>query len=109
MNKPSSHTGPCLWVDDVREAPESWDLARTYEDALIMLDSKNYSTVSLDYYLSAETDKQAFNGYDILLWLKKRKDSGGYIPGTILAHSSSSRARDMMNEFIRKEFGSIGF
>ena len=105
MIYPFKDSEPCLWVDDIRDAPPGWDLARTYNEAIIMLESKHYKTVSLDYYLSDETDSEAFNGHDILLWLKERMDNGEDIPDRIFAHSSSMRAREMMYSFIRDVLG----
>ena len=105
MRNSSKNPAPCLWVDDIRDAPEGWDLARTYDEAIRILESNHYKTLSLDYYLTDESDKKSWNGYDILLWLKKRQEKGEYIPEKIFAHSSSMRAREMMIEFIRNQLG----
>jgi hypothetical protein len=40
-----------LWVDDMRSAPEGWDLAVSSAQALKMLQEKTYDVVSLDHDL----------------------------------------------------------
>jgi uncharacterized membrane protein len=40
-----------LYVDDVRPVPDGWRLARTVEEALLLLQSEIFEEVSLDYMI----------------------------------------------------------
>ena len=90
-----------LFVDDIREAPEGWDVARTYDEAIEMLSKTDYDVLSLDHdladvhYACGETEGFCEKtGYDIALWLAERKNDGGYTPIIIHCHSANPVGRD---------------
>jgi hypothetical protein len=55
-----------LFIDDVRECPAGWTLARTHDAALEALASRTVSHVSFDHDLGEERD-----GHDIATWLEE--------------------------------------
>ena len=74
-----------LWVDDERPAPdETWDVAKSAEQAREMIDETVYDTVSLDYVLVGWD-----SGFDVLLHIEKT----GRWPQTLNSHSGSSTGR----------------
>lgn len=75
-----------LFVDDVRDCPVGWALARTYAEALKMLES-GAEVVSLDHDLGEEK-----TGYDIACWLEERAFSGFTVP-EIRIHSANPVGR----------------
>lgn len=52
-----------LWVDDSKECPPEYAVARTYDDALRMLRSFDYDVLYLDHDLG---DEHGRNGLDLL-------------------------------------------
>lgn len=63
-----------LWIDDVRAAPDdSWDVARSYDEAIDKLSKHHYNTVSFDHDLGDfREDGREMTGYDVLMWLVDR-------------------------------------
>ena len=61
-----------IWVDDVRPAPSGWLRARSYDDAVELIDrySKDITEISLDHDLCAAHNDGDFSdrrtGYDVL-------------------------------------------
>jgi hypothetical protein len=90
-----------LYVDDERECPKGWDLARKYEDAIRMLTETNYDTVSLDHDLGNWMYQDEKTGMTILTWLEERHHNNGYIP-FILIHTGNSAVRRTMEMVARK-------
>lgn len=63
-----------LFVDDLRMPPDdSWDIARTFHDAIHFLDTRTYSVVSLDHDIASFYGTKEMTGRDILNWLIERK------------------------------------
>ena len=58
-----------LWVDDLRDAPdESWEVARTCDDAILALGHTRFDKVSLDHDLSTCEE----TGFDIAVWMVRK-------------------------------------
>jgi hypothetical protein len=57
-----------LWIDDVREEPEGWAVARTYADAYRLLGRFPYEVVSFDHDLG---DEGSPTGYDLLCAIER--------------------------------------
>ena len=91
-----------LWVDDIREAPDhTWEVARTFHDAVYMLDHFDYDAVSLDNDLGEESfyGNCPMEGYDILQWLIFRKMNGKHAPMIVRCHSANPvRSHDMLQD-----------
>lgn len=64
-----------LWIDDIRIPPDdTYDIARTYDQAITLLDANQYEDIWLDHDLSDFTlDGKERTGYTIVLWLVERK------------------------------------
>jgi len=80
-----------LFVDDIRDpAGRGWTVARTYDEAIEELSTKNYDIVSLDHDIASyREDGREMTGYDIALWLAERKHNGGHVPYHIYIHSAN--------------------
>ena len=82
-----------LYVDDIRDLPvcyEGWDIARTYEEAIVLLTAHKYDRVSLDHDIASWDDTgREMTGYDIALWLADRKFHGEYVPPHLCVHSAN--------------------
>lgn len=74
-----------LYVDDVREAPEGWVLARDYRHSVLMFQMMTVDELSLDHDLGGELD-----GYDIAQWIVEY----GIWPRHIYCHSMNPVGRE---------------
>lgn len=55
-----------IWVDDCKPCPEGMAVARTYDEALLMMRKHAYDTLFLDHDLG-----EPRTGYDLLLQLQE--------------------------------------
>lgn len=80
-----------LYVDDIREPKgRGWVIARSYDEAIHELSTKNYDVLSLDHDIASyRDDGREMTGYDIALWLAERKNDGGHVPSEIYIHSAN--------------------
>lgn len=61
-----------LWLDDVRDAPdEGWKVARTYQEAISLLEGGKVRVMSFDHDLG-----QSETGYDVATWVEKGAAEG---------------------------------
>lgn len=61
-----------LWLDDVREMPDSFDVhVETVEDAILFLEEYDVVEVSLDHDLGYDK-----TGYDLACWIEKAATEG---------------------------------
>ena len=92
-----------LWVDDIREVPDNtWSVARTPWDALVMLSTNKYSIVSLDHDLNGFVGNKELTGKDILLWIIQRSIDGEFIPELIRVHTANPVGRDDMISLLKR-------
>lgn len=87
-----------LWVDDERMPPDNtWEMARSFHEAVHMLNCFIYDTVSLDHDLASFYGHKEMTGYDIVCWMEDqtRKDPW-HMPRTILIHSANPVGRKNM-------------
>lgn len=80
-----------LFVDDERECPEGWIVARSYDEALTFLgiDQKcQVSDLSIDHDLG-----EGKSGYDLACWLEERLVYGYEVPVKITCHSANPVGR----------------
>lgn len=86
-----------LYVDDVRMVPDdTWDLAVSYDQAIKLLESNQYLTISLDHDLGDINTDRERTGYDVLMWLTERRMNDMPVPCTVLIHTANPVARDRM-------------
>lgn len=93
-----------LYVDDLREAPEGWDVARNFHKAIVMLEETEYDEVSLDNDIASFYGNREMMGYDILQWLIMRKLEGFKVPSIVRVHSANPVQREKMRQDIDRYF-----
>jgi hypothetical protein len=86
-----------LYVDDLRPLPDnSWDVARSFHEAIVMLETGRYDHVSLDHDIASFYGYKELTGRDILNWLIFRKQAGQPVPTTVVVHSANPVAQNTM-------------
>lgn len=77
-----------VYLDDIRDCPEGWTLARNYQEALDLLRTGKVTEISLDHDLGMEVtgkvdvdewdnqillarDIEAKTGYDVACWIEE--------------------------------------
>lgn len=74
-----------LYVDDVRPAPEGFELARNYDEAIEFLETGEVTGLSLDHDLGEDK-----TGYDIACWIEERVYTDeNFVPPFIVVHSAN--------------------
>jgi hypothetical protein len=59
-----------LWVDDIRNPPDdTYDVVRTYNDAILALMATEYTDIYLDHDLACFSKGREMTGYDVVLWI----------------------------------------
>jgi hypothetical protein len=80
-----------LYLDDVRDPPDGWQVVRTYDEAIRLLSTQKYEEISLDHDLGCfDANGKEYTGYDLLKWLIERKLNGEYVPPKIRIHTMNS-------------------
>ena len=88
-----------VFLDDVRDPPEGWDLVRTAPEAIARLAAGGVTHLSLDHDLG--DGPGAGTGYDVLLWLEEQVALHGFTPPEdITVHSANVSARPKMEAAI---------
>lgn len=87
-----------LYVDDRRPCPEGFVKCENAKEAIALMSSYDFDTVSLDYDLGYGED----TGLDILIMMKGL----GKQPKRILIHSSHPIGRERMFAFASENFPS---
>lgn len=100
-----------LFVDDIRAVPPElefmdWDIARTYSEAIDLLENNYYEVVSLDHDLACFEEVENYDfvhedgerpckeltGYDILCWIEQKLVDGFNVVGDIKIHTANPPA-----------------
>lgn len=77
-----------VWLDDVREAPQGWDLVTNYSDCVALLATGKVCYLSLDHDLgTTET------GYNVATWIERKVWEDGFYPPVIEIHSANPVGR----------------
>lgn len=84
-----------LWLDDMRDAPRGYALARTVAEATALLRRGTYRVVSLDGDLSA-TDP-THTGLDVVRWLAREVREGRLRAPKVTSHSGDPALRCEIN------------
>lgn len=92
-----------LWVDDIRNPPNSdFTVVRTYADAIKQLETDQYDVIWLDHDLGDFSNGREYTGYDVVLWLCERKHNGGVVPNLYNMLTSNPVGRTNMIRLIRR-------
>ena len=96
-----------LFVDDERfPVDDTWDIARSFHEAIYLLERNEYDLVSLDHDIQSFYGNREMTGRDVLNWLIDRKINAGWqhVPAFIEVHSQnfSDDARPAMEASIIK-------
>lgn len=95
-----------LYVDDLRECPKGWELARSFHDAIHMLETYDFDEVSLDHDIDSFYGMKEMTGRDILNWLIARKvDGTKHTPAIVHVHSANPVGRATMLADIKRYWG----
>lgn len=88
-----------IFLDDLRQAPNGWQLVKTADEAIKILKKGNVAEISLDHDLG---DDESGTGYDVVLWIEREIIENGFIPPKIKVHSANISARTKMELGIQK-------
>lgn len=91
-----------LYVDDLRDVPEGWHVARNFHQAICMLETGKYDTVSLDHDIASFYGNKEMTGRDVLNWMIAAKIDGTHEFKTVTVHSANPVGRATMLEDIAK-------
>lgn len=104
-----------VFLDDVRECPEGWTLARSYEQAIQFLLTGEVTEISLDhdmgmvmsetYPWDPEPDPphliEAMSGYDVAAWIEEAIYFGKIPVLRMLCHSANPAGRKRIEAVIQ--------
>ncbi len=94
-----------LFVDDERFPVDgTWDIARSFHEAIYILERHNYGTVSLDHDIQSFYGSREMTGRDILNWLIERKMQRGHVPAKVIVHSQNPVGRATMELDIKQHW-----
>ena len=86
-----------LFVDDERDFPEGWDIARSYVDAMILLSLNDYDEISLDHDIASyDSEGNELTGYTILCYLERQAIKYGNKVPYIHIHTANVAVRCKM-------------
>jgi len=92
-----------IYLDDMRECPEGFILAKTALEAIELLKNNQVEEISLDHDLG--DDKNLGTGYDVVKWIEEQVAVNNYIPPKIIkVHSANISARTKMELGIQNIF-----
>jgi len=87
----------CLWLDDVRPAPEGWVHARSVNGAIALLRVHRVSEASLDHDLG-DYAADGGDGVRLVLWMAEH----GVWPAQVRVHSLNPVGRANMEALITR-------
>lgn len=92
-----------LWVDDIRIPPDdTYDIARTFGDAVVKLSATEYTDIYLDHDLADFVDMRERTGYDVVMWLVQRKYQGFKVPLRYHYLTANPVGRKNMKELVQR-------
>ncbi|MFK7678738.1 cyclic-phosphate processing receiver domain-containing protein [Bacillus sp. Wb] len=87
-----------LYVDDLRDCPEGFTIARTYEEAIKYLTDYDVEILSLDHDLGEDENKQLLpTGYDLVKYICEH----GLRADRIYLHTDNPVGRGNMFETLK--------
>jgi len=89
-----------VFLDDMRQPPKGWRLAKTAKDTISLIKKYNVSELSLDYDLGAINE----TGHDVLLWLEKQifEKRNFKLPKKIKVHTTNPLAYKRMMQTVEE-------
>ena len=87
-----------VFLDDIREAPEGWELVKWPSEAINLLKTGEVTEISLDHDLG---DDERGTGYDVILWIEASVVYDKFKPPIITIHSANTSAKEKMESGIR--------
>jgi hypothetical protein len=75
-----------VYLDDVREAPDSWRRVYWPDEAFALLQSGSVTEISLDHDLG---DDSRGTGYDVVRWIEEAVVTRHFVPPKIVVHSAN--------------------
>lgn len=96
-----------LFVDDERypvdfPIDDSWEIARSFHEAIYLLERNTYEVVSLDHDIQSFYGNREMTGRDILNWLIAQKLAGLYTPSTVIQHTQNAVGMQSMQADIER-------
>ena len=104
-----------LWVDDARPAPQGWESASNYGEAVGILADGQVAEISLDYDLNLEavattpcgisiatSNDDAPTGYDVALWIEDAVSNGRIPAPTMSCHSTNPAGKQLILKVIKR-------
>ena len=90
-----------VFLDDVREPEAGWQVARTYEQVVSLIDTNTITELSLDHHLGQEAASREINGEIVLDYIEKKllTDKAFLLP-KISVHTGNWEARPRMKKRI---------
>lgn len=90
-----------IWLDDVREKPEGFDVhVKTAEEAIVLLGRGGVEEISLDHDLGSERSGET--GYFVAKWIEGAAFNGYLKPLKWAIHSANPVGRRNMEMALRK-------
>ena len=98
-----------VYLDDIRECPEEWVLARTYQEAIDLLKTGKVETISLDHDLGDVRSGAGYcdphrelTGYDVACWIERAVLDGKIPIPRMRCHSANPVGKQRINQVIQK-------
>lgn len=96
-----------LYIDDERQLPSDllqtgWIRARSFHEAINMLEIYNFECISLDHDLASFYGNVELTGYHIVQWLAERKHNGKFVPLKYRVHTANPVGRANMESVINR-------
>jgi len=89
MDQGGPAAGKRLWLDDRRPAPEGWEWAKTFGEAVAIMRGGGVAEASLDHDLGEGIDE----GYKLVLWMAEH---GRWPSRAIGVHSANPPGAERM-------------
>lgn len=81
-----------LYVDDLRKCPDGFIIARSYDEAIEILNTSKINILSLDHDLGISENGIEKNGYDVVKYMCEN----GISPKKVYIHTDNVVGRDNM-------------
>lgn len=98
MQKKGRYLTLKVFLDDMRDCPDGFTLARSYEACLLLLDTQDVDVLSLDHDLGSEK-----TGYDVCKYVVEKWFLGqSQQPIEIFLHTDNPVGRDNMYQLLSR-------
>lgn len=84
-----------VFLDDKRDCPEGWILAKTYKEAITLLETGKVTEMSLDHDLGSKK-----TGYDVLAYIEEKLHKEIFNVPKLKVHSANPPAKVRMSAAI---------